>query len=182
MTASDIQGIVAKHIAAGNFLIDPNGIYVVIASADITDVHSDGTTVTTFCTPSKPPHHGYFTFSGTDVKYAFIGNAARCPTVAASQFFAPDGRQLPSPNGDIYADAMASTMAHAFDVLVTNPTGTGWFDRYGLENATKCQGTFGETYTSANGARANMRLGQRDFLIQPNWINVCKGRCGLSLP
>jgi hypothetical protein len=77
---------------------------------------------------------------------------------------------------------MASTLAHALDVIVTNPYGNGWFDRYGLENADKCRGTFGQTYTTANGARANMQLGQRHFLIQQNWINVRRGHCGLSLP
>lgn len=29
----------------------------------------------------------------------------------------------------------------------------------------------GATYTAGNGGRANMRLGNRDFLIQQNWIN-----------
>lgn len=51
----------------------------------------------------------------------------------------------------------------------TNPLGTGWYDRYGLENAEKCEGTFGQTYTTSNGAKANMKLGSRDYLIQQNW-------------
>ena len=86
------------------------------------------------------------------------------------------------PNIDFAADGMVSTIAHALAASVTNPTGTGWFDRHGLENAAKCQGTFGTTYvTSYNGARANMRLGVRDFLIQQNWVNnPRKGYCGLS--
>ena len=126
-------------------------------------------------------HYGLTPISGTFVKYAFIGNAARCPSIAASQFYSGSG-QLPGPNGDIFADAMASTLAHALSIVVTNPSGTSWFDRYGLENATKCQGTYGQTYTTTNGARANMRLGLRDFLIQQNWVNVRRGYCGLSYP
>jgi hypothetical protein len=78
-------------------------------------------------------------------------------------------------------------MAHVLDAIVTNPLVTGvqyscWYDRYGLENASKCRGTFGQTYESANGSPANMRLGQRDFLIQQNWVNARKGYCGLSYP
>jgi hypothetical protein len=75
---------------------------------------------------------------------------------------------------------MASTIAHVLDGTVTNPAGSGWFDRYGLENADKCAGTFGQTYTTANGARANLRLGQRDFLIQQNWVNDRRGRCAMT--
>ena len=30
---------------------------------------------------------------------------------------------------------------------------------------------FGPTYTAANGAKANMRLGDRDYLIQATWQN-----------
>jgi len=50
--------------------------------------------------------------------------------------------------------------------VITNPTGGAWFDRYGLENAAKCVGQFGTTYATANGARANLRLGSLDYLIQ----------------
>lgn len=180
LTVSDIQGVVEQQVSAGNLPLDTTGIYVVIASSDVTDIRPDGTM---FCFPlNSPPHHGISVVNGAGLKYAFIGNAARCPISAAPQFFGPGGIQLPSPNGDIYADAMASTLAHALSVVVTNPRGNSWYDRYGLENAAKCQGTFGETYTSANGARANMRLGQRDFLIQQNWVNVRRGYCGLSYP
>jgi hypothetical protein len=176
LTALDIQGIVADSVTAGNLPLDTTGIYIVFGSSDISS-NSTG-----FCTPSAPPHHGAFSYNGVPLRYAFIGNAARCPTSAAPQFIAPDGSQLPTPNGNLAADAMASTLAHALDTTVTNPTGTAWFDRYGLENADKCQGTFGQTYTTANGARANMRLGTRHYFIQQNWVNVRRGYCGLSYP
>lgn len=180
LTVSDIQGVVSQQLASGSLPLDTAGIYVVLASSDVTDIYPNSNT---YCTPPfAPPHHGVGSFSGTLFKYAFIGNPARCPTIAASQFFVPGGSTLMSPNDDIYADAIASTLAHALSIVVSNPTGTAWFDRYGLENATKCQGKFGETYPSANGSPANMRLGQRDYLIQQNWVNVRRGYCGLSYP
>ena len=64
---------------------------------------------------------------------------------------------------------MVSTVAHLINVVITNPFGTGWFDRYGLQTADKCFGEFGPTYL-VNGGRANLRLGQRDYLIQENWV------------
>ena len=72
-------------------------------------------------------------------------------------------------------------MAHAISGTVTNPWGNGWFDRFGLENSDKCQGTYGQTYTTWNGAQANMYLNGRDLLIQQNWVNDGRGRCGLHL-
>jgi len=98
-----------------------------------------------------------------------------------SQFEAQyDGSHLPTPTGIWGADAMVSTLAHVLDAIVTDPLGNAWFDRYGLENADKCAGTYGQTYLTANGARANMKLLRRDFLIQQNWVNGRKGRCALS--
>ena len=170
LTEWDIQGIIADQLLANRLPQDPHGIYLVVASADV------GSLATGFCTPSGQPHHGRGDALGLDFIYGFVGNPVRCPTVAAPQFMAADGSLLPTPNGSLAADAMASTMAHLLDVIVTNPNGTGWFDSYGMENADKCVGTFGPTYTTPNGARANLRLGQRHYLIQQNWVNVQPAR------
>jgi hypothetical protein len=173
LTAADIQGIVANKIVTNELPQDPVGIYIVIGSADVSSEP------TGFCIPEAQPHHGRGTALGVYFNYAFVGNPVRCPTLGAAQFIAADGSRLPTPNGNFGADAMASTMAHLLDAIVTNPWGTGWFDRYGLENADKCAGTFGQTYTTPNGARANVRLGGRDYLIQQNWVNDRKGRCAM---
>ncbi|MFL6466960.1 MAG: hypothetical protein ACJ72Z_03285 [Pyrinomonadaceae bacterium] len=174
LTETDIAGIVADQVLSSNLPLDPSALYIVITSEDIA-ANSVG-----FCSPGVPPHHGYSTVLGTTFRYGFIGHAGRCPTAAASQFVAADGTLLPSPNGDFAADAMASDMAHVLSTMVTDPYGSGWFDRYGLENADKCQGTFGQTFTTANGGRANMHLGNRDYLIQQNWVNDRRARCALS--
>ena len=174
LTASDIEQIVSDQIASRALPQDPIGVYVVLASADVSS------SATGFCNPSAHPHHGYVPqVLGAQANYAFLGNPMRCPSVEARQFFA-NGTLLPSPNGSVAADAMASTLANLLSRVVTNPHGDGWFDRYGLENAVKCEGKFGETYLTQNGARANMRLGQRDFLIQQNWVNDRKGRCAMN--
>jgi phosphate-induced protein 1 len=177
LTVENIQQVVADQIAAGNLPLDTAAIYFVIGSADVTDYRPqpDGKTYTSFCTPGASPHHGYFTFSGATVKYGYLGNYDRCPTSA------PNGGLHPTPNDNFGADAMASTMVRLLSVIVTNPVGNGWYDRYGLQNADKCPGKFGTTYSAANGAQANMRLGQRDFLMLQNWVNDRRGRCALSI-
>ena len=174
LTASDIQEIIRNKIVSGELPEDPTGIYVVLASADV------GSAATGLCVPSMPPHHGIGDDGfGIPFRYAFVGNPLRCPSTAAAQFFA-GGKQLPTPNGHLSADAMASTLAHVFSTTITNPYGTGWFDRYGLQSADKCAGQFGQTYLTANGATANLKLGPRDFLIQENWVNSKKGHCAMN--
>ena len=74
---------------------------------------------------------------------------------------------------------MVNWVAHTLNETVTNPlVGYGWFDGYGLENAGKCEGVFGETYTNEwNGSVANINIGGWDYLIHQNWVNDRKGRC-----
>jgi len=175
LTAADIQGIVSDQILAGQLPQDPLAIYLVLASADVSSV------ATGFCDATTQPHHGRGMALGSDFVYGFVGNPVRCPTIAAPQFVAADGSRLPTPNGNFGADGMASTIAHLLDEIVTNPLGGGWFDKFNLENADKCAGTFGTTYTTANGARANQRLGLRDYLIQQNWVNDRKARCAMQI-
>lgn len=94
-------------------------------------------------------------------------------------------RSGPTRNNTYAGDVLVSNLVHAINGLVTNPLGNGWFDRYGLENSDKCQDAlgnpaFGQTYLTANGARANVRIGVRDFLLPQNWVNDRKARCALS--
>jgi len=63
---------------------------------------------------------------------------------------------------------------------VTNSDNRISFDRYGLENAAKCVGQFGSTYSTPNGARANLKLGQYDYLIQQNWVLGRKEHCAMN--
>jgi len=174
LTAADIKAIVKDSIESNQLPQDPFSIYVVLASADVSS------NATGFCIPGALPHHGVGEALGSQTRYAFVGNALRCPTVAAPQFVASNGTLLPTPNGNLAADAMVSTLAHLLNVVVTNPSGGGWFDRYGLQNADKCVGQFGSTWL-VNGARANLKLGGRDYLIQHNWVNSDKkAHCAIN--
>lgn len=171
LTQADLEGVVTGQIASNALPLDTAGIYLVLTSADVTVVDGDTQFCLTCC------HlHGTTVLSGSTVKYGFVGNPRRCPSSCAKQF--ADDR---TPNGNLAADGMATWVVHALNEIVTNPLVLyGWFDRYGLENADKCEGLFGETYTVPwNGSVANVRLAGRDFLLHQNWVNGRKGRCAL---
>lgn len=174
LTQEDIVSLISYQVNNFQLPQDPNGIYVIIASADV------ASTATGFCAPGVPPLHAQGIVNGNFVKYIFLGNPNRCPSVAGPQF----SRTGPTPNNSYTADVLASNLAHALNGLVTNPVGSGWYDRYGLENTDKCQDAsgqpgFGATYLTANGARANVKMGGRDWLIQQNWVNDRKARCAM---
>src|SRR5207247_367146 len=105
--------------------------------------------------------HTRATLLGSDIKYSFVGNAARCLNACAAQSI--------GPNGNAGVDAMISVVAHELEEATSDPDLNAWYDSGGAENADKCAWTFGQfQYRAANGAFANMRLGNRDFLIQRN--------------
>ncbi len=158
---SDAQIATVVSNALPTLGTDQNGVYFVLTSADVTA--SSG-----FCTQ----YCGWHTYSRTSgVKYAFVGNPERCPANCSMQV---------TPNGNLGADGMASIIAHELEEAVTDPNLNAWYDHRGYENADKCAWTFGTTYT-ANGSKANVHLGSRNFLIQQNWVNAGPGRCALKL-
>jgi hypothetical protein len=164
LSDAQIQTVVSSAISSGRLPSNTNGVYFVLTSADVTA--SSG-----FCT-QYCGWHTYGIISGSNIKYAFIGNPDRCPSACAAQTI--------GPNGNAGADGMASIIAHELEEAVTDPNLNAWFDTRGFENADKCAWTFGSTYTTSNGAAANMKLGARDYLIQRNWVNASGGYCATS--
>ena len=162
---ADVEAVVAAAISSRRLPSDTNGVYFVITSADVNE--SSG-----FCT-QYCGYHTHSTLGGADIKWSFIGNPDRCPTACEIQAI--------GPNGAGGADGMASIIAHEFEEATSDPNLNAWFDRRGNENADKCAYIYGTTYT-VNGAKANMKLGGRDFLIQQNWVNANGGACASAFP
>jgi hypothetical protein len=160
-SGDDIWRIVDETLSAGSLPVDTNGVYFVLTSADVT---IDGI-CTNFC--GWHTAHGR---GGKDIKYSFIGNGQRCNGSCGSA----------SPNGNSGADGMASTIYHELSEAVSDPLINAWYDSSGEENADKCAWKFLTTYHAANGQNANVRLGNRDFLLQSNWLNANGGSCTLS--
>jgi hypothetical protein len=156
LSDSAIQAVVAATNPT-----DTNGVYFVLTSADVTATSG-------FCT-QYCGWHTHASIGGRDIKYSFVGNPERCPSSCEEQ--------STGPNGSSGADGMASIIAHELEEAVTDPDLNAWYDRRGEENADKCAWTFGTEYTASNGALANMRLGNRDYLIQQNWVNASGGYC-----
>ena len=175
LSEADVADVVANAFRTGGLVFDPRGIYAVLTSADVTVID----TVTQFCLTCCNLH-GHSVIAGSDFRYVFVGSPRRCPSACATQ--------AQSPNGDYSenyeADSMASWLAAALSEVLTDPYDDAWHDRYGLENAEKCEGTYGETYTVTNeagqSALANIHLGGRDYLLQQNWVNGKKGHCAMS--
>ena len=164
LTDAQIQTIVSSAITANKLPKDTNGIYFVLTSSDVNATSG-------FCT-KYCGWHTHATIGGSDIKYSFVGNPDRCPSSCAAQ--------TTSPNGNAGADGMASIVAHEAEEAATDPDLNAWYDNRGYENADKCAWTFGSTYTVANGSKANMKLGARDFYIQQNWVNASGGYCATS--
>ena len=164
LTDSDVALIVSQAIAGGSISFNPNGIYVVLLTSDVDVTSGFGTTYCGF--------HGTTNANGVMVPFILVGNPARAPTKCMPQTL--------SPNGVASADAMASVLANELSNTVTDPAFTAWYDRSAHEQADKCAWTYGTTYTTTNGARANVRLGTRDYLLQQLWVPGKRGVCALS--
>lgn len=169
LTFGNIKTIVSSAISAGSLPLDANGVYFVLTSSDVTQTNSAGDAFcTTYC-----GWHTHGSISSTDIKYAFVGDASSlCPSGC--------GAVTPSPNSNPGADGIVNVFAHELEEAATDPDLDAWHDAGIDENADKCNFTFGTTYTTSNGATANMKLGSRDYKVQRNWLNSGAGSCALT--
>ncbi len=174
LDAAGVLKALKAAVRRGALPLDPNGLYFVLTSADVEETSG-------FCADYCSWHH-HAKMAGVDIKYAFLGNPSRC---ADSCELAPGN----TPNGDAAADAMVAGLAARINEMVTDPDGDGWLDAEGRENTDKCllsADPFGPTYTAADGARANVRLGARNFLVPQSWVNdgdaASGGHCVLAIP
>jgi len=165
LSDSKVQSIVNYAISNGLVQNDPTGVYFVLTSSDVTETPG-------FCT-RYCGWHTHTTVSGSDVKYSFVGNAARCITACAIQSV--------SPNNNAGVDGMVSVIAHELEEATSDPDLNAWYDSSGAENADKCAWTFGHSQLqTGNGSYYNMILpssitgpngadpGTRRFEIQRN--------------
>lgn len=169
LSDTGLSNSVSRTLQNGTLPTDANGIYFVLSSADVDQKGVNGEFCVDFC-----GFHRHATLNGTDIKFAFVGNSARCLSNCASPNLGI------GPNGNAGADAMASIMAHELNETVTDPDLNAWFDSSGNEVGDKCNFIFGSVFTAPNGAPANVTLGDREFLIQKNWINLAGGFCTIG--
>jgi hypothetical protein len=183
LTQTTFTNVINRALNSGTFPLDSNGIYFVLTSPDVTlnfPPAPDGSPqgfCTAFCGFHTSGTVG--TINPIDIKVAFVGDPAtqcpRRPNANTCSF------QALSPNGNEGADAMANVMAHELNEAITDPNGDAWFhlDTAG-ENGDLCNFKFGNTFSSLNGATANVVLSGRQFLIQQNWLNFGGGSCAMG--
>src|SRR3954470_1773740 len=181
LTGTTFSNLINAALNSGKLPVEPNGIYFVLTSPDVTlnfPPATPGGSPQGFCT-AFCGFHTSGTFGATDIKVAFIGDpATQCPSGH------PGGTcsaQSLSPNGNEGADAMADVIAHELNETITDPHGDAWFhiDTSG-EVGDLCNFKFGTTFSSLNGAHANIVLNGRQFLIQSNWLNSGGGSCAMG--
>jgi len=160
---AQIQAQIVSGFTSGKLTYDPSTLYVVFSDAM---VNLGGEFGVVYCA-----YHGNFAWNGNDVKYAAMPH-----DIDYFDCTALNG----SPNNDPAADAEVNTLAHETEETNTDEDLNAWYDNSGNENADKCAWDFGTTYTTSNGATANMAIGGRNFLVQQTWVNANSGGCRLS--
>lgn len=165
LSDSRVLGVVSTALNGSKLPVDPNGVYFVLTSSDVSE--SSG-----FCT-SYCGWHSHATLKSADIKYAFVGNPDRCPMACEAQAI--------GPNNDAGGDAMASVVAHEAEEATTDPDLNAWYDSNGQENADKCAWKFGPVANTSNGAIFNQTFNGLRWLIQMNWENANGGGCAQTL-
>jgi hypothetical protein len=164
LDGNDIEPIIAAKVQSGDLPADERGLYVVLLSSDVS-MHG-------FCTI----YCAYHNYTPISLKYALIGNPEACPRACI-------GATKVSPNHNQGADFMASLIAHELSEMVTDPHMDAWYDEQGMENADKCLGEYGWPRRVGPGETdwANITLGDRNYLIQKNWVNDGAGYCAMKI-
>lgn len=163
-TGAQVSDVVEQALSTKTLKTDPNGVYLVLTASNVN--------VADFMSLLCAYHWAYDNAQAT-IKYAFIGDASTNLASCAPQVSL-------SPNGNPAADAMVSVIAHEFVEAVSDPEGLSWYDQAGYENADKCAWMYGKASKTANGSFANMKLGDRQYLVQQN-VAANSNTCVLSL-
>jgi hypothetical protein len=111
-------------------------------------------------------YHSFFTTSGT-ILYAVHPYVTGVPSCDVHQ----------SPTGTS-ADPVLNVVSHEHNEIITDPTGTGWFDAAGEENGDKCAWTFGAAQ-GPSGAAFNQVIFGSNYLLQLEWSNT-RGGCAAA--
>jgi len=168
LTDDDIGFILQDSVTSGKLPADPNGVYMILASADVDETSG----LCSYCCG----FHGYQPVSVgnlTNIIGTFVGNANRCPSLCSWESIVSA-----TPNSQS-TDGMVDTVSHELFESVTDPLGTAWINPDGSEIADLCNGVTGPLKTLPNGASYNLVLGSHAYLVQEIWVNALSGYCAM---
>lgn len=121
------------------------------------------------CFDSSGLAHGCY-----DVDYcayhSWIGSDSN-PVLYSSMPYAdtPGCDAQPTPRG-LAAESVLNVTSHEHNETITDPTGGGWWDSDGQENADKCSFDFGQTIFNGTGYY-NQVINGHQYLLQQEWSN-----------
>ena len=162
--------IIHNAIANGHLPSDPNGIYILTISSDVSLPRS------VWCAYHT---HSSSIVTGEDIKYAVAPDPPPGSLLASCSGNLATFGDTTSPNGDIGMDAVADDLIHELSETATDPDLNAWFTKSGAENGDLCNFVYGTTFLAPNGSHANHVFGTRNYLVQTIWDRV--GRfCALS--
>jgi hypothetical protein len=74
-----------------------------------------------------------------------------------------------SPNFDMGMDSVVDSLLHELGETATDPLINAWFTFTGEEMGDLCNFVYGPTFITPNGAHANHKFGNRNYLAQELW-------------
>ncbi|CAF4388286.1 unnamed protein product [Rotaria sp. Silwood2] len=116
LTGLSVQNIILNSISKRQLPSDPNGIYLVLSSADVKESLS---TTSSFCN-GYCGYHLYFYIGYVPYVYGFIGNPKQCMTHCTVT-----NRNV-SPNGNPGVDGMLNLIAHELVEAMSDPFVNAW--------------------------------------------------------
>lgn len=171
-TSSTIFEAIQKRLDSGRFQLDPNGVYMVLTSADI-EVNENGEQYCGVYCGVRRRFSATRDNQTTQHQYVHIGDPIRqCPCSACVLGQA----YKTTPNGMFGIDSMITTIGHELVEAATEPDlNFGWHDKQGLEAADKCHVSLGpDVWVTSEGRSQNYifnLVGQNRtrFLVQALW-------------
>ena len=163
LTDAEIYYVIKDAIYEGRVpAANTSNMYFVLSSPDVSG--SSGL-CTTYC-----GWHTSASVYSKPLRYGYVGSSTRCRGCTSPLGF---------PNGIPNGDSMISVIWHEIAEIITDPDFTAWYadDEYGTENGDKCAWNYGITWTTPNGAKANVHIGPKDYLVQTMWVNRQSGHC-----
>jgi hypothetical protein len=195
--------LIEDGFANGALKYDPNTLYMVFTGPGVNLGGGFSSTRLNYCAF----HSAYWYLDGSRlVQFAAMPYDADFNPDHPYTYVGSDGKThyaicthlTKGPNGDLGADATVSAMAHEIEENATDPvtlypvpvtpdtpTGidgffAGWYDRKGEENGDKCAYTYGYEPNPPPKNRLdywNLRIGEKQFLVQQNWSNLAPQGC-----
>jgi hypothetical protein len=158
VTLAALEAKIEAGLTSGSLVFDANTVYLVFTDSAVDQDN--------LFTHGGCAEHGHFAWNGQDVKFGAMPRDL-------DQFGCRQGDHISggasSPNNDPAADVEVNTIAHETEETNTDEEINAWLDAHGNESADKCAWYFDPMYTTANGSKANMNLGGKDFLVQKQW-------------